>query len=90
MREGLGGDLQSAEHARHFADPLARIQRPDLCAGRAAAGVLVDLQVVVGERGDLGQMGDAQHLMAFAQAAQVSPHRLGHRAADAVVHLIED
>ena len=40
--------------------------------------------------GDLGQVGDAQDLVGAGDRLELAPHDLGHAAADARVHLVED
>ncbi len=61
----------------------------DLCARGVGGGVLDDREVAVAERGDLGQVGDAQHLPALRQLAQASADRAGGVPADARVDLVE-
>ncbi len=52
-------------------------------------GVLDDREVAVAERGDLGQVGDAQHLPALAEIAQALADGARGVAADAGVDLVE-
>ena len=46
--------------------------------------------MLVGVRGDLREVGDAQHLMMFRQPLESAADRLGDRAADAGVGFIEE
>ena len=56
---------------------------------RPSAHSLGDVQVRVGVRRDLGQVGDAQHLVVARQPPQAAAHRVGRAAADARVDLVE-
>ncbi len=51
---------------------------------------LADLPVSVAARCDLRAVGHDQHLRPARQALQAPAHGLGHGAADALIHLVED
>ena len=55
----------------------------------AVAGGLADAIVRVALRGDLRQVGHAQHLALLAERAQLLPDDVGDRAADAGIDLVE-
>ena len=56
-------DLDAADHARDLLDALgSRELAHAACCVRPRASRLVDDEVRVGERGDLRQVGDADHL----------------------------
>ena len=57
---------------------------------RLALDVLLEPEVGGGQRGDLGQVGDADHLAALAQGAQPLADDAGGVAADPGVDLVED
>ena len=78
-----------AEHADQLGDDLALGELEDRRARRLGGGVLDDREVTVAERGDLGQVGDAQHLPAAAELAQALADRARGMAADAGVDLVE-
>ena len=87
--QGFVGEVDPAEHARDFLDTLLALQVRYGGAGVRAAALLVHEQVLMPLCGDLRQVGHAQHLAAFAQAAQQLADHFGGRAADADVHLVE-
>src|SRR5262249_38172933 len=65
----------------------------ELAGGRARAALgrcLLDGKVVVGEGGDLWQVGDAEHLTGAAERGELPPDDLRDRAADPGVDFVED
>src|SRR5690606_8146707 len=60
------GDFEPAQHAGDFVDAAIGAQKLYLRQGGPLLGGLADLVVVVAAGGHLGQVGDAQHLMARA------------------------
>jgi hypothetical protein len=56
------GDPRAAEHAGHFLDAGFRVERSDRGSHGAASDLLRDAELMIRLRGDLGEMGDAQHL----------------------------
>ena len=54
-----------------------------------SAEVSLTTRRALAERGDLGQVGDAQHLPALGEIAQTLAHRAGGMAADPGVDLVE-
>ena len=74
---------------RELDDPSFSIQRANLGDGAAVALPFRDLEVGVRVRCDLGQMGDAQHLVVSREGPQAAPHGIGASAADARVDLVE-
>src|SRR5690606_24142636 len=67
----LSGQLHAAEHAGELFLSLFRVQQAHLALGHALAGCLADPVVRVSLRGDLRQVGHAQHLAAGAKRAQL-------------------
>ena len=70
--------------------PSAVIEDADL---RLCAAVVFSLfyhQMLIGEGGDLGQMGDAQDLLGAAQRLELLADRFGGAASNADIDLIED
>src|SRR3712207_4479379 len=96
MSEELGGVGEggvvdaSGEHARHLLQAV--LAGDAVYAGYGASGGLFlgDDDVGVGFRGDLGQVGDGEDLVAFAELAQLGADGRGGLAADACVYLVED
>ena len=88
----LGGLVVAlgAQHADDLGDQLVAVDPLDRRLRALAAGLLVDPEVRVGQRGDLRQVGDADHLALGAQRAQPLAHRAGRVAADPGVDLVED
>ena len=68
----------------------AGVEGLDGGADALAVAGLGDPPVGVGAGGDLRAVGDDQHLAVAGQALQAQAHRVGHRAADALVDLVED
>ncbi len=89
MIEGLLGDPEPAEHARHFIHPFCALQYLNPAAGAAIPGLFADLQVMVAEGGDLGQVGDADDLPLAGQFAQLAADDFRHPSADAHIDLVE-
>jgi len=85
----LVGHFHAAQHACEFLDARVAVERDDLGAGRPPVCELADPQVVMALRGDLRQVGDAQHLAAIAQRAQFRADDLGDRPTDAGIHFVE-
>src|SRR5437764_11085819 len=79
-----------AEHPAELGDDLGPFERLDSSERRVHAGVLLDPQVRVRERGDLRQMGDAEDLATLAEPPQALPHGTCGLPPDPGVDLIED
>ena len=81
---------ESAPSMRHSSSTTAG---PGSCStlarGHLALRALLDPEVAVGHRGDLRQVGDAEHLALGAQRAQPLPDRAGGLAAHPGVDLVE-
>ena len=58
--------------------------------GLASRRLLLHRDVVVGLRGDLRQVGDAEHLAPIRQFAQAAAHDASDPGADTRVHFVED
>ena len=90
MTTGGGVVGVGAEHAHQLGDDLALAELDDGRTRRLDARVLDDREVARAERGDLRQVGDAQHLAALAQLAQPRADGARGLTADAGVDLVED
>ena len=77
--------MRASSSTRSGADKAREIARHAVAAAR-----LGDAEVRVGERGDLREVGDAQHLPPRPEGLQQASDGRGHRAADAAVHFVED
>ena len=80
----------ATEHLGELDDPALAVEPLDLGDGPAVALALGDPEVGVGVGGDLGQVGDAQDLVAAGERPQAPPDRVRAPAADARVDLVED
>ena len=69
--------------------PLLPVQQHHAGIGAAVPLPFLHGEVGVRHGGQLGQMGDAQHLLPAADLGQLLRHLLGRPAADAGVHLVE-
>ena len=92
-RERGGGRRRRSASAPSMRTSSATTSRSPSCATVGArgvgGGVLDDREVAVAERGDLGQVGDAEHLPALRQRAQAGADRARGVPADARVDLVE-
>ena len=89
MSQGFLGQVDATEHAGYFLDAAALVQLAHGGRRGIFAAPLVHEQMLMALRGDLRQVGDAQHLTAFAEAAQQLPDHFGGRAAYTNVHFVE-
>src|SRR5215217_4730924 len=79
-----------AQHPHELADQLPALELGDGGARGLARDVLDDREVAIGERRDLRQVRDADHLAPGGEVAQLLAHRSCGLAADARVDLVED
>ena len=91
MRQAGACQPLATQHAGHLGHTGLAGHGPNH-AGRAAIGLgpLADHIVMIGAGGNLGQVGDGQHLTPAPQLLHQGPHRVAHRAANAGIDLIED
>ena len=90
MGSRSGGDLQTAEHACDFLDPARIGELVETGLDTGLGCFLLHLDMCIGLRGDLGQMGDAQDLSVTPEAMHVLTDDFGDIAADTDIHFIED
>src|SRR5213082_3135589 len=81
-------ELRAAEHSFELVLSLAFVEARDLRVSRVAWDLL-DPEVARGERRDLRQVRDRDHLRAFAGAGKGPADRVGRLAADARIDLVE-
>ncbi len=79
-----------AHHAPDLRDHAVALERLTVAPAGSAAVVLGDGEVDIGPRGDLGQMGDRDHLPAGRDVAQLLADDRGRVATDPGVDLVED
>ena len=84
---GKGG---SAEHASHFFGALVVAKETDRGSGAALLLVLLDQEMLVGERGDLRQVRHAEDLLGAGERLELLTHGFGGSASDADVDFVED
>ena len=84
------GDVGAREHGREFVDAGVGFEAGERGECLAVALLFGHPQVVGGERRDLWQVGDAEHLHTAAHAAHELSHAAGHGAAHAGVDLVEN
>ena len=84
------GDLCAGDHAGDFMGAGAVVEEADLHLGAAVGFALVDEEVLVGEGSDLGQVGDAQNLLAAAEGFELLADSFRGAPADADVDLVKD
>ena len=87
---GRAGPAHPGEHPRHLLDPVRPGDGPHVRHRAGAVVGLGDHEVVVGERGDLGQVRDDDDLAAVGQPREPAPDLHRGLAADAGVDLVED
>ena len=78
----------AGQHPRNLDDPLIAIDVRDARADDIAV-MFCHHDVVVGMGGDLGKMGDGQHLMPIGEAGKGSSDRTGCCTANSGIHLVE-
>ena len=83
-------DLCAGAHAGDFVGAGAVVEEADFGFGAAVGFALVDEEVLVGEGGDLGQVGDAENLLAAAEGFELLADGFRGAPADADVDLVED
>src|SRR4051794_32781886 len=88
-RGGLVRTL-ATEHAADLLDHALAVEPAHAGAGPLAGDVLLEREVGPGQRGDLWQVGDAEHLAALAEGTQPLADGTCGLAADPGVDLVED
>jgi len=82
-----------AQHAGQLASAGRAARRLHVARGEAALRSLCHHQVVIGKDGDLGEVGDHEHLARAARAArhthQGVAHPSPHLTADPLIHFVE-
>lgn len=84
------GDLCAGDHAGDFVGAGAVVEEADFGFGAAVGFALVDEEVLVGESGDLRQVGDTENLLAAAEGFELLADGFGGAPADAYVDLIKN
>ena len=82
--------MGAAGETGQFLPPLGPIQPPYMGKGAAIGDTLLHGEMGIGHGGQLGQMGDAQHLLGAADAGHLLRHLLSGPAGDAGIHLVKD
>ena len=90
MLEAGFGDLCAGDHAGDFVGAGAVVEKADFGFGAAVGLALVDEEVLVGEGGDLRQVGDAENLLAAAEGFEFLADSFRGAAADTDVDFVED
>src|SRR5213078_1447771 len=83
------GDGQAAYHGGYLLLLGGGVQLLDVGARAVAGDLLGDLEMAISEGRDLGQVGDAQYLVAAGQPPELLAHHATAAPTDAHVHLIE-
>ena len=89
MEAGFG-DFGAGDHAGDFVGAGAVVEEADLHLGAAAGLALFDDKVLIGEGGDLRQVGDAEDLLALAEGFELLADGFGGAASDTDVDFVED
>ena len=84
-----GGERFSAEHAGDFLHAGRVVELADFGEGASVFNVFGDGVMRAAVRGDLWQVGDAEHLMVFRDLFQFFADRIGDFAADIGVDFVE-
>src|SRR5689334_8535695 len=79
-----------AQHARDLAWALLLGERVDPRVGAAFLRLLLHVELAIGERRDLRQVGDADDLAGFGHALELAPHDERGLAAHARVDLVKE
>jgi hypothetical protein len=84
------GELGAAQHARHFLGALIPDNAPDAGVGPASGFFLLNYIVMIGESGDLREMGNAENLIVAGQGFEFFADGFGGAPSDAGVYFVED
>ncbi len=84
------GDFGAAEHAGDFVGAGAVVEDADAGLRAAVLLALFDGEMLIGEGGDLRQVGDAEDLLGAAKGLELLADGLGGAASDADVDFVED
>lgn len=88
------GDGGAAQHAREFLRAFGFGKSSDCSARSELAGIFLfgffDPVMLVRKTGNLGKMGDAEHLLAGAERAQFFADSLSSASADTGINFVED
>ena len=81
--------MEAGIHPGDLAGAALAVQPLHSRKGAAVFGIFAHVILPVGQRGDLGQMGDAKHLTAPADGIQLLAHPAGGPAGNTGVHLVK-
>src|SRR5690606_35224576 len=90
MRSAQFGVFHAGEHPGQLAHPALVVERDHAAAHHAAVAGLLHHQVLVGEGGDLRQVGDDDHLGGAGQPGEPAPDLHRGLATHPGVDLVED
>ena len=88
-RRPVGTGRATPQHLGKLDDPALAIEALDLGDRATVALALRDAELGIGVGGDLGQVRDAQDLVAAGQGPEAPADRVGAPAADARIDLVE-
>src|ERR1019366_5168885 len=84
------GDIGAGDHSGYFVGAGAVVEDADLGFGAAVGLALFYDKVLIGEGGDLREMGHAEDLLAAAEGFELLADGFGGAASDADVDFVED
>ena len=84
------GQLGAAEHSGDLFGAFVSGDQMDGRAGASACGLFFDQVVMIGEGGNLGQVGHAKNLVLTGKTLELLPYRLRRPATDACIDFIEN
>src|SRR5271165_5569101 len=88
--DGGFGEFGAAEHASDLFGAFFIFEKLDGCLGAALLFLLFDQEMLIGEGGDLGEVGDAEDLLGFGERLELLSNGFGGAASDADVDFVED
>src|ERR1700722_10839016 len=83
------GQLRTREHACHFFGALFSCDLSNRGSGSTGGGAFFDQVVLIGKRGNLRKVRDAQHLIGLRQRLQFFADRLRRAAANSGIDFVE-
>src|ERR1700730_16905466 len=87
LARGLS-QLRTRQHACHFFGPFFSTNLAHGSLGATRSFTLLDQVMMVGKGCDLGQVSDAEHLIAFGESLQFLPHGLGGTPSNAGINFV--
>jgi hypothetical protein len=84
------GDFCAAQHARDFVSASPIVEHADLRFSTTVIFAFLNGEMLIGERGNLREMSDAENLLRAGKSFELLANGFGSSATDADVDFVED